>query len=69
MKQGDLVRFSEEGFWLPQISGKIGIVVAVRPNTFGGRKEDTEWDVFIEGVVYREFVADPEEGVLEVIND
>ena len=60
MRQGDLVRFREGCGW-ERLSGRIGLVLAVRPQEF-----HTRWDALVDGMLYGEIVYDKES--LEVIN-
>ena len=56
MKKGDLVQFSDNGYWWESVSGKIGIVVDIRPNPFGGSLDDVEVDMMIDDNIHTGFL-------------
>jgi len=60
MQVGDLIKFLEDGGWVDDISGKTGIVIAIRPNT-GRRPGWQEWDCLIGGKVEVGFGLRPDE--------
>lgn len=60
MRPGDLVRFREGCGW-ERLSGRIGLVLAVRPQEF-----HTRWDALVDGTLYSDIVHDKE--FLEMIS-
>jgi len=68
MKKGDLVQFSDNGLWMPSVSGKIGIVVDVRPNPFGVSMDDMEVDLMFDDRIYLSFLLSHATYGVEVIS-
>lgn len=60
MKKGDLVQFSDNRYWRESVSGKIGIVVDIRPNPFGGSLDDVEVDLMIDDDIHTGFLLSNE---------
>jgi hypothetical protein len=68
MKKGDLVQFSDNGLWRSSVSGKIGIVVDVRPNPFGVSMDDMEVDLMFDDRIYLSFLLSHATYGVEVIS-
>jgi len=60
MQVGDLIKFLEDGGWVDGISGKPGVVIAIRPDT-ERRYGWLEWDCLIGGKVEVGFSLHPDD--------
>ena len=68
VKKGDLVQFSDCGLWRSSVSGKIGIVVDIRPNPFDDSMGDKEVDLLFDDSIFLSFLLSHVTYGVEVIS-
>lgn len=66
MKPGDIVKFDSASiYWSPQLRGKLGVVIDVRPSgLYGSKGPEMVWDVLIDSKVLKNLAVPLAEGML-----
>lgn len=71
LQPGDLVRFSDDGFWNAEVAGKLGLVTEVWPDPHGLSYLSVHFNLLVDGSLLKNFryptMTDVEGDVLEVI--
>lgn len=70
MKPGDIVKFDSASiYWSPELRGKLGVVIDVRPNgLYGSEGPEMVWDVLIDSKVLKNLLVPLAKGrLLETI--
>jgi len=55
IQPGDMVRFSDDGYWVPQLAGKIGLMTDVRPNPTAMSRFSVRFDAVVDGKLTTDF--------------
>jgi hypothetical protein len=72
LQAGDLVRFSDDGFWIAEMAGKLGLVTEVWPDPRGLSYLGVQFNLLVDGSLLKNFryptMTDVEGVILEVIS-